>query len=87
MKTSVKWLSGTRTEVQRKEIKEKLASAIPAFELLKGIIEKEKKNSKSYRENKDKYTDSSWPYLQADGIGEERAYNNILKIINIKLEE
>lgn len=87
MKPSTKWVHGVKTQKEKKEIHSKILAALPAFKILKRIIEKEKKSGKNYRENKDKYDSSTWPYLQADGIGEERAYNNILKLIDIQLEE
>lgn len=87
MKTSVKWFEGAKSDKDKQEIREKLLSALPAFELLKSIIEREKLSGKNYRSKKDAYDSPAWAYLQADGVGEERAYNNILKLLTIKVEE
>lgn len=87
MKTSVKWFEGAREEEQRKEVYAKLLSAEPAFKILREIIEKEKLAGLNQRAKKDQYDSPSWGLIQADGIGEERAYNNILKLLSIKIEE
>ncbi len=87
MKTSMKWFDGAKTEEERKEIRSALLAAKPAIDRLIAIIEKEKKAGVNYRLGKDKYENPSWAYLQADGVGEERAYNNILKVLHIKFEE
>ncbi len=87
MKTSVKWFEGVKTEEEKKEVYAVLLSARPAFERLAKLIEKEKLSGKNYRAKKEHYDSAAWPYLQADGIGEERAYNNILKLLSIRFEE
>lgn len=87
MKTSIKWFEGVKTPEQKKEIRASLLAAKAAFDRLADIIEKEKKSGINYRLNKDKYDMPGWAYLQADGVGEERAYNNILKLLQIRYEE
>ena len=63
-----------------------LLASLPVLKELGRILEEKKESSRKARTAKDKYDCASWPYLQADGIGEERAYDTILKLISIKVD-
>lgn len=82
-----RWTKGLSDQ----EIKEFQTSVVSAQKLLKKIKEVAEEEL-SYTENasldKDNYTLPAWPYFQADVLGQQRAYNKVLKLINnLILEE
>ena len=87
MKMSSRWIKHCRTDEERKEVIACLASAKPAFDLLYSLVEQEKASNYKIAKNKEAYEKASWPFMQADANGEERAYNSILKLLTITYEE
>lgn len=87
MKLSSKWIKHARTPEQKKEVMAQILAAKPALDLLRKILEAEMLSKKKVSRTKEAYEMASWPYMQADMIGEERAYLSVLKLLSFNLEE
>ena len=87
MKLSTKWVKHCNGEEEVKTVYQEVLTALPAFKVLKGLIEEEIANTNRKALKEAGYENSSWAYQQADCIGEERAYLHILKLLSIKIEE
>ena len=87
MKISTKWIKHCKTQEERKIVLAKVQAARPAFELLQKMIKEEIASKRKNTNKKDRYESPSWAFYQADSMGEERALNSLLKLINIKNEE
>jgi len=76
------WTRGVETPELRSEIKKDYAQAVNIrnrlIEILKGKIE----NSRSSVRRRDMYESPSWPLLQADAVGYERALFEVISLIS-----
>lgn len=71
------WISHLKQE-ERDEFISNIMAASPVLERLQEIIEGLIDASETDMRKVDNYKLAAWPYLQADRIGEQRAYNKIL---------
>jgi len=82
-----RWTTGL-TEQQKKDFSAQVVAAHPAMKKLVELIEEELKIAEKTIEDKENYTKAAWPYLQADQIGERRAYKKIVRLVrNLYNEE
>jgi hypothetical protein len=84
MKTN--WTAGLNAE-QSAVIRKEYASSPLLRERLAIMLDKKLESSRSNARSKERYTDPSWAYLQADAIGYERALSEILSLITTKSTE
>jgi hypothetical protein len=87
MKLSSRWMKYARKPEEKKEVQAKLLAAKPALDLLRRIVEEEMISKGKAIKSKENYELAGWPFLQADAIGEERAYLSVLKLLTITYEE
>ena len=76
------WLQNCKTEDQKKDMRVALASGRPAFERLQEILKQRLSASYDQQRSKTNYDDSNWAVKQADFIGCQRTYKEILDIIS-----
>ena len=69
------------TDEQEKDFRSSISSSVPVLKQLRMIVKEDKKASETSQSSRE-YTDASWAYSQADSIGEKRAYDKVLKMIN-----
>lgn len=79
MKTT--WTKGMTPE-QVAEFKREYATSGVVRDRLTNLLKEKIKVSNVNLRNKDNYEKSSWSFLQADGIGYERALNEIISLIS-----
>ena len=84
MKIYTKWIKHLKGDDKQKEFLSQLMAAKEVITRLKTIIEEEIKSSSLNAKKKESYSNPNWAYLQADNVGETRAYNQILKIISFE---
>jgi len=70
------WFNGTKDEKERDAVKQDIALAQNALKRMKGILVKKQKSNLSTD-----YDKASWPFLQADTNGYNRALLEVLKLI------
>jgi hypothetical protein len=82
--TWTKGLSGKKLE----EVKNDFLSSSLTRERLQTLLEDKINTSRKFNTSKDAYDISNWAYLQADGIGYERALNEVISLIsNVSVEK
>lgn len=84
MKFSTRWIKHLKEDQHKQEFMTSLLAAKPVLTRLGQLLEEDIKTSQSGSLTKDKYESPNWAYLQADKVGEQRALNKILKMINIQ---
>ncbi len=65
-----------------KEIRGDFKSALLLRRRLTTIINEKINSSRSNLRSKTNYADAAWPYLQADGLGYERAMEEIISLLD-----
>lgn len=78
MKTS--WTAGLNEE-QKQRMKEDYQGSIGMRMRLKELLENKKSSIRVSNLSRDAYNSPSWSLLQADGVGYERAMNEIISLI------
>ena len=81
MKTS--WTSGLNPELSS-EMKREFTSSSLLRERLTKLLNDKIETRRKLSRNIDSYDKASWPYLQADSIGYERALIEIISLISTK---
>lgn len=62
-------------------------AAQPAIRRILEVAQEHLEVSENLSKSRDVYDKASWPYFQADLLGEQRAYNKLIKLIeNLKTE-
>lgn len=84
MKIYTKWIKHLKGDDRQKEFLNRLMASKDVLNRLQTIIEEEIKSSSVNAKKKNSYSNPNWAYLQADNVGETRAYNQILKIISFE---
>ena len=84
MKVKTVWISHLKSKEEKEEFLYKLTAAQVALQRLKQIIEKKIEANTKSRVSEEGYKDASWAYRQADLVGEERAFRELLDIIDLK---
>ena len=85
MKISTTWIKHLKEKDKKEEfLNTILMTAVPALRRLQDIIKDELSKVKTLSGGKEAYKDPNWAVFQADALGEQRAYNKILKLINIE---
>ena len=65
-----------------------VSAAQPVIRRTRDLLKKKLEASRKEMLSTDGYSNAAWPYRQADLLGEQRAYNTILDLINnIIIEE
>lgn len=70
------WFNGVKTKEDRDTVKQDIALAHNAFKRLSDILQRRHKDNSSTD-----YDKSSWPFLQADNNGYNRALTEVLNLI------
>lgn len=78
MKTS--WLAGCTPE-QAKTIRSDFSGSVYIRKRLSEILGEKISSSMSSTRKKDCYASASWPYLQADAVGYERALTEVISLL------
>ena len=78
-----RWTKGL-DETAKKEMQAQLLASSNILGRLEKLVLEDIVASKKSQASKESYESPSWAYLQADSTGEIRAYNKILKLINLK---
>jgi hypothetical protein len=76
------WLAGIEDEEKQKEIIEIYNEAILFRKKLSEILKKKAASNRKSSISKEGYNLSSWPYLQADGVGYERAIAEVISLLD-----
>lgn len=76
------WLKECKTDEEKKEIRQALLNGRVAFERLQKILEDRIRASHDNQRSKSNYDDANWAVKQADYIGCQRTYKEILDIIS-----
>lgn len=63
------------------KMEESYNAGITFIKKLLKVLEDKKEASTKYSRSKENYSNSSWPYLQADAIGYERALSEIISLL------
>lgn len=80
MKTE--WFKHLKTKEEQEKFKEVVNSSTLILDRLREIVYNRYKNGNSI--SIDDYDSPSWAYKQADRLGEQRAYEFILSLLNIE---
>jgi hypothetical protein len=78
------WYKGVQDEKARKERADEIFSAAPTLRLLKQLLEDRLRTLEETHTNKTKYDSPSWPYLQADYVGEKRSLQSLIQLVTIE---
>lgn len=81
------WFSHLRSPEEKKEFKEKIVASYEVLERLEDILETYLDEAEQRQEKLENYELSSWPYLQADAVGEKRIIKKLLNVINLTRQE
>lgn len=81
------YLKWAKTEEEKKTFVGQALAAQPFIKKLINILEKDYDALEEQRVSREQYDKSSWPFYQADKIGEQRAYKKIIKLLNNILSE
>jgi outer membrane phospholipase A len=82
------WTKGASTDKEKNEFRLQVASAQPVIKRLLELAESEYRSSVQTMNDRGAYDSQSWPFLQADLLGEQRAYRKLIKLLeNILIEE
>lgn len=73
------------TESQKRELIQEFSSSLLFRKQLIQIMKEKMQTNSSYLRSKERYNSPSWNLLQADGIGYERALNEVISIISEKV--
>lgn len=76
------WLRNCKDDEQRQDVREALKDGRRALELLKEIIKNRIEASHSDQRARAQYDDVNWALKQADFIGCQRTYKEILDLID-----
>lgn len=82
----ISWTQGI-TKEKAEEIRKEYASSPILRERLKVLLDKKLDVSRQAARSKANYDNPSWPYVQADAIGYERAICEIISLISTKSVE
>lgn len=80
------WTKGL-DEQQKKDLYYSVSSGKNALKILRKETEKERERVQKERKAKGSYDTVNWSYLQADLIGEERALDKTIKLLNDLINE
>jgi hypothetical protein len=78
---SVRWTKGLNKK-DSQEMKMALQAAKPVLNRLQLIINQDLSQVKKETQAKEGYSNAAWPYYQADLIGNQRALDRILKLLD-----
>jgi hypothetical protein len=84
MKISNTWIKNLKDKKEEQEFQAALLSSRRVLKRLEEIIEQDISACDKAMLDKNNYSKAAWPYKQADGIGEKRAYTKILNLIKIE---
>lgn len=76
-----KWFSHLPKN-RKNEFTSQVLASQPVIKRLAEIIVDCLEESRELMKSKDNYSKSSWPYLQADLLGEQRAYERVYKLLD-----
>lgn len=83
MKVSQTWLKDCKSEDDKQKRREQLLVSVHTLGVLKDILRgKLEENYRTQRQNS--YSDAAWPLKQADHIGSQRAYKEIIDLITLE---
>lgn len=86
MKVSQTWLKDCKSTEDKEKRKEQLRVSAYTLGVLKRILED--KLEENYRTQRQyDYADQAWPYKQADHIGSQRVYKEIIDLITLEKED
>lgn len=80
------WTKGL-TEDEKREFKLQVSSAQPVLKKLIKTFEEDLQQSRKRQLNTNNYENPSWPYQQADFVGEQRTYTKAVELINNLITE
>lgn len=75
-----KWTAHLDKDKQH-EFKMQVSGAMPVIKRLLSFLEDELTASKEAGLSKSSYDSPAWPYMQADNLGEQRAYNRVIHLL------
>ena len=70
------------SEDKKKEFAIQVIASQPVLKRFKEIVEEDLKFSENNSLDKENYKNAAWPYMQADSVGQQRAYRKIIKLID-----
>ena len=76
-----RWFKGL-SDQQSTDLRAQLVAADKALDRLIEILEADLKAIQEIQCSKEAYESPSWAYLQADSIGQQRAYRKTLRLIS-----
>lgn len=79
--SSIRWTKHCKTPKEKQEMKSNLAAAKVAFDVLVKLLEQDVSSAKKESKAKENYDKAAWPYLQADLIGTQRAYEKVIDLL------
>ena len=81
-----RWTKGL-TDQQKQDWYAQVKAAQPVLKKLSEIFQEDLNTSLSRLKNRDHYDKASWPYFVSDLLGEQRAYEKSMILINNLIEE
>jgi len=87
MRIATRWIKHLEDDKLKEEFLLKLVAARDVLKRLTQLLEDDIKVSTKKSQANDGYENTNWAFYQADLIGEMRAYNKIIKLINLPQEK
>jgi len=77
------WFKYLEAKDQKKQLEAKIREAREVLNVLDKIVEEKNDSSRKHSLEIKNYDNASWPYLQADAVGYQRALEQIRTYLNI----
>jgi homoserine dehydrogenase len=82
MKIQTRWIKHLKTDELKKEFLTKLAAADDVLSRIKTLIEEDIVTANKKSLAQEGYENPNWAFYQADLLGEMRAYNKVIRMID-----
>lgn len=80
------WLKGATGAQEKEDRRELVATAKPTLRVLKKVLEQVLQEKQAAAAGTKSYESASWPYLQADHLGEQRALLYVIDLLTLDQE-
>lgn len=79
------WMKGASPQ-EKEDRRELVSTAKPTLRVLKKVLELKLKEKQDLAASGKDYASPSWPYLQADHLGEQRALQYVIDLLTLDQE-
>lgn len=84
MAISTRWTKHLKAKADKEEFRKEVIASRHVLKVLKSLLEEDLRASQTSQESEEGYALPSWPYKQADAIGEQRAIKKVIKMITLE---